>query len=93
MPCPDNALIAETIKSLTAARTAGKTICPSEVARALAAPNEWRQLMQPIRAVARQLAKQGVVVITQRGRIVDPDNFKGAIRIRQLAPESQPPEK
>ena len=60
---------------------AGKTICPSEVARKLY-PGDWRAEMEHVRQIARKLVKEGKIVITQAGQEVDPDSFKGAIRLR-----------
>jgi len=56
------------------------SVCPSEIARA-AAPQDWRALMEPVREAARRLVARGLVVITQRGRVVDPSTARGAIRI------------
>lgn len=64
-------------------RDAGKSVCPSEVARALDAEG-WRALMEPVRQAARRLAHRGQVQITQRGAPVDPDCFKGPIRVRRV---------
>lgn len=38
--------------------------------------------MPAVRAVATRLAKAGHLEILQRGVVVDPDNFKGPIRLR-----------
>lgn len=75
----------QSIRDLLAARARGKTICPSDAARAVG-PREdegWRELMEPARRAARRLVASGEVVITQGGRIVDPSTAKGAIRIRR----------
>lgn len=71
------------IMQLLAARGAGKTICPSEAARAVAGdhPDQWGPLMQPARRVAVRLMKEGRVVITRKGRPVDPDDFRGVYRL------------
>lgn len=75
--------IGETIISMLGERGPGKTICPSEVARALGGSDEkvWRLLMSPIRAVAVGMADAGRVVIKRKGRVVDPHDFKGIYRI------------
>ncbi len=75
----------ETILGLVAARGPEKTICPSEAARALGGdrPEAWGPLMQPIRRTAVKLAKEGRIVITRKGRIVDPDDFRGVYRLSQ----------
>ena len=62
-----------------------RTACPSEAARAVAGdhPDQWGPLMQPARRIAVSLMKQGRIVITRKGRVVDPDEFKGVYRISQ----------
>ena len=69
--------------TLAAERGPGKTACPSEAARAVAGdhPDQWGPLMQPARRVAVSLMKQGRLVITRKGRVVDPDDFRGVYRI------------
>jgi hypothetical protein len=64
-------------------RGAGKTICPSDVARDMGTPDGWRELMEPVRAAARRLVGAGAVEITQRGEVVDVDGVRGPIRIRR----------
>ncbi len=66
---------------LLAARGPDKTICPSEVARAVD-PEGWRRVMPHVRPAAAALARQGRVVITRHGEAVDPETFKGVWRIR-----------
>ncbi|MDB5591439.1 DUF3253 domain-containing protein [Enterovirga sp.] len=80
-PSPED--ISRTILALAAERGAGKTICPSEVARALggAHPDGWSPLMGPVRRVAVQLMKEGQIVIRRKGRPVDPEDFRGVYRI------------
>ena len=69
--------------SLLARRRPDATICPSEVARALAPSDAWRALMPAVVEVARTLARDGEVEITQRGVARPPDEaFVGPIRIR-----------
>lgn len=71
------------ITSMVAERGPDKTVCPSEVARAIAGSDEtqWRLLMQPIRRVAVAMARAGTVTIRRKGRTVDPDDFKGIYRL------------
>lgn len=74
--------IAQCILELCAERGADKTICPSEVARALSAKEDvWRQMMPDVRAVASKLAKQGKINVTQRGKVVEVNTAKGPIRL------------
>jgi hypothetical protein len=57
------------------------SICPSDIL-----PPEQKsdpQLMEHVRRSARLLAHAGHIEITQRDRPVDPDNFRGPIRIRR----------
>ncbi len=79
----DTVAIEETILQLLAERGPEKTICPSEAARALGGghPDGWGPLMQPIRRVAVRLAREGRIVITRKGRAVDPDDFRGVYRL------------
>jgi Protein of unknown function (DUF3253) len=81
-PTPPDTELERTILALLAARGAGKTICPSDAARAVGA-DDWRPLMEPARAAARRLVAAGEVEITQRGTVVDPSTARGPIRIRR----------
>ncbi|MDO9352992.1 MAG: DUF3253 domain-containing protein [Solirubrobacteraceae bacterium] len=71
--------IRKTIDALLAQRDDGKTICPSEVARALE-PDDWRPLMDQVRGVAVDEVRAGRLVITQGGEAVEPP-FHGPIRL------------
>jgi hypothetical protein len=69
------------ILELLARRGPDKTICPSEAAR-LVDPHNWENLMDQAREAAARLARQGTIVITQRGKAVDPAKAKGPIRLK-----------
>jgi len=73
------------IQTLLDQRSRDSTICPSEAARVVGG-DEWRDLMEPSRRAARRLVAQGVVEITQKGKVVDPSTAKGPIRIRLVRP-------
>jgi uncharacterized phage protein gp47/JayE len=74
------------LRDLLARRDPGKTVCPSEVARALgSSEEEWRALMAPVRRVASRLADAGEVEWTQRGRRVDPATVRGPVRLRRAS--------
>jgi hypothetical protein len=61
------------------------SICPSEAARAVGG-EQWRELLEPTRQAARDLARAGAVEITQRDVVLDPDgDWRGPIRIRNIA--------
>ena len=80
---PDDAAIEETLLGLVTERVAEKTVCPSEVARALGGPHPdgWGPLMQPVRRVAVRLAHAGRIAILRKGKPVDPDDFRGIYRL------------
>ena len=81
-----DAQIEATILDLLAQRDPGKTICPSDAARALA--DDFRPLMAPVRRVARDLVARGEIEVTQKGRVVDIDAARGAIRLRRSSRRS-----
>ncbi len=58
------------------------TMCPSEVARALD-PEDWRPLMDEVRAAAARLVATGDIEVTQGGEVVDPATARGPIRLRR----------
>lgn len=74
-----NALIRAKIIELVTARGIKKTVCPSEVARALS-PRAWRDLMPNVRKIGAQLVKEGLILVTQRGTIVDLATVRGPVR-------------
>ena len=84
-PCPeeDEAIAGATL-ALLATREPSASICPSDVARAMAADEKvWRAKMPDIRRVAARLAAQGRVKVT-RGKVeVDALLKGGPIRIRR----------
>jgi hypothetical protein len=80
-PTPEE--LETTMLALVEERGAGKTLDPTEVARALGGgqPEGWGPLMQPVRRAAVRLMKEGRLVILRKGRPVDPDDFKGIYRL------------
>jgi len=82
---PDTGVFRDAILALLDARGPGKTVCPSEVARFVAHSDrraDWAPLMQSVRDAASDLAHEGIVAATQRGRIVDSATARGPIRLR-----------
>ncbi|WP_293800479.1 DUF3253 domain-containing protein [uncultured Bosea sp.] len=75
--------IESAILDLLAKREAGLTISPMDAARQLGGdhPDGWGPLMQPVRRAAVKLMKEGRLVITRKGRPVDPDDFRGVYRL------------
>ena len=86
-PLTDDAGIAGEILRQVHDRGAGRSICPSEVARALAPA--WQPLMAEVRRVAIALAKSEQIEILRKGRPADPDSIKGVIRLRLRQPPSE----
>jgi len=80
---PDSHAIEAALLRLVAERGPGKTVDPTEAARALAGshPDQWGPLMQPIRRAAVTLAEAGRIVILRKGKPVDPRDFKGVYRL------------
>jgi hypothetical protein len=76
-----DALIRSTIRRLVKARGPAKTICPSEVARALR-PGNWCPRMVRVLDVASRLSTAGRIQIEQQGQPVSVDAASGPIRLR-----------
>mgnify|MGYP001806381951 CR=1 FL=1 len=75
--------VAAAILTATAARGPDKSICPSEVARALAPDGtDWHVHMHAVREAARHLARAGRIEILRKGKPQNPEDFKGVIRLR-----------
>lgn len=74
------ATVQDAILEMLAARGAGRTVCPSEVARHLR-PDDWRPLMSSVREAADRLRMAGRLRITQGGTDVDLRTVRGPIRL------------
>lgn len=59
---------------------AAKSFTPTDVAQPLA--ENWRPLLNHIRAAARRLAERGQIEILRHGKPVEPSALKGVIRLR-----------
>ncbi len=68
------------IVALLEQRAEGKTICPSDAARALA--DDWRPLMPEVREAAYAMADRGELEVTQKGEVVEGRAARGPIRLR-----------
>jgi len=76
---------------------AGRSVSFQEVAQAFhaarrsptSAPDGWRAYMTAVRQQAIHLARHGEVEITREGKPVDPENFRGVVRLRR-AGDHQP---
>lgn len=70
-----------TVLDLLLRRGIESSICPSEVVRKIC-PENWRDHMDDMRCVARQMRSEGLIDITQKGIILTEDNWKGPIRLK-----------
>lgn len=83
------------IDYLLSSRNFPKTICPSEVPRALTSlelkacgVSDWRTLMPAVRDILWDMREQGQVEILQKGALVPqgvaPSDIKGPLRARKV---------
>lgn len=70
------------ILSLLKKRSSASSICPSEAAREVFGPDDWRDEMERTRRAGRRLVNRGLITICQKGRVVDPSTAKGPIRLK-----------
>lgn len=77
--------IREKILELAQKRGVEKSLCPSEVVRALY--DDWRPLMPLVREIAADEMKAKRIRVTQKGQPVHPLQARGPIRL-SLHPES-----
>lgn len=70
----------------------GTAVLPQEVAKAFFAEHRrpkdpddgWRRYMNPVKQQMVSLARAGrIELVRKRGEIVDPDDFRGVVRIRR----------
>ncbi|MEI6161054.1 MAG: DUF3253 domain-containing protein [Roseococcus sp.] len=76
---PAEVIEAEILRRIAATE---KSICPSEVARALA-PERWQPLMGAVRKAAARLSTAGRLEILRKGKPIAPDALHGVIRLRR----------
>lgn len=68
MPTADDDTAAGRIRAALAERGAGKTVCPSEIARRLAGENgDWRGRMSEVHAAVDALVAHGQVALSWKG--------------------------
>ncbi len=58
-----------------------KAVRPQDIARAIQ-PDDWQNLLKRVRLFARQLAYDDYVHIIRKGKVADPDDFRGVYRIQ-----------
>jgi hypothetical protein len=76
----------ETILDLCRAAGPGKTICPTDAAKAFAEKRGedelgWRNHLVQVRRAAVALALEGRLVIYRKGKPADPQDFRGVYRL------------
>lgn len=72
------------ILALIAASKKGRTIDPTEAARAVYIgedPDGWRKRLPSVRQAAIHLARSGQISIYRKGKVIDPNGFKGVYRL------------
>ena len=74
--------IRKVILKLADERGTEGTFGPSDIARAVDQKN-WKIIMDQVRLVALSLIREGKIIATQSGKIVDVDQSKGPWRFRK----------
>lgn len=79
--------VADEILRQTAQAGPGRSVCPTEIARAMAA--DWHSQLSAVRRAAIRLAQAGRIDILRKGKKVPPEGVKGVIRLR-ICPDVAP---
>ena len=75
--------IEDLVLRLARERGAGKTICPTEAAKAAAeqrGEENWNARLPAVKAAAARVAKRGGVAIYRKGKPVDPETVRRSFR-------------
>ena len=83
---PPRRTLEQVIADLCAGCGPGKTICPTDAAKAFAAQHGeddlgWRKWLQHVRSAAVGMTRKGELVIYRKGKPADPDTFRGVYRL------------
>lgn len=78
---PAPADIEVTILRMLSEAGIGKTVSPTDTARALTTGTEWHLQMPAVRRATIKLALEGKLTIYRKGKPVDPNDFKGVYRL------------
>ncbi len=70
-----------TILQMCAAAGLESSVRPEDVAMYLYL-EEWQSINKRVRLFGKQLAKSGDITILRKGKVVDPDDVKGVIRLQ-----------
>ena len=85
MSDPIEAAIFEKLAKADPKNVGGKSIEPSDVAKELQ-PEQWQRMLPKVRHCALALMRQGRLTITKKGKVIDPNAFKGAhMQVRIVA--------
>ena len=92
MPVTNSPALDALVAELCARAPAGRTICPTDAAKAFAQVRGedelgWRSHLADVRRTAVRLALEGRLVIYRKGKVVDPTDFRGVYRLG--APSSE----
>ncbi|WP_338503757.1 DUF3253 domain-containing protein [Sphingomonas kaistensis] len=58
----------QTLLTFLATRAPDATVCPSEVARAMAAGEDWRMVMPVVHSAVDRLLEEGVIRLSWKGQ-------------------------
>jgi hypothetical protein len=58
----------DALAALLAVRAPGATICPSEVARAIAVADDWRRAMPAVHDAVDELVAKGKITLSWKGK-------------------------
>lgn len=78
---PDEQAVEGKITALTTAAEAGRTVDPSDVARALMPADQWQRALPVVRRVALRMARTGHLLLYRKGKPVEPDDLRGVYRL------------
>lgn len=81
-----NRTLEQMIIDLCIAQGPGKTICPTDAAKAFAIERgednlAWRRWLQQVRSTAVGMSRKGELVIYRKGKPADPETFRGVYRL------------
>jgi len=57
------------------------SIEPAEVAKAMQ-PDQWQRVLPKVKTTALGMMRRGQLIITKKGKAIDPGRMKGVIRLR-----------
>jgi hypothetical protein len=73
--------VRDTILEMCREAGTNETVKPEAVAQAIL-PDFWQTLLKRIRLTSRQLAIADKIVILRKGKVADPNDFKGLYRLQ-----------